>query len=817
MAAKACPDLFGDAAGGVGVHRFVGGSLENTSTTLSSDTNASSQGELGSSQSGGAETGGDGAGVDGEPSGSTDTLGVVATGGASEVYKRVRFDVGETTLIDTTVVGFLRGEADAIEGQSLVVQLDVEGLDRMDWRLSSVSLVDPDGEPLADGRIYDHLGSEIRPLRFRTRGFAPLFVAFEEIEVPANLIGWGLRIAHEDEMPLYLPLDGPAYARNYPFPLAHGEESVAWSGNFGGCAGDGLFMDTLVDSAIVSLDRGDDRGRHAEPGERFLTVRLAMSNPNQEQGANCGQLVLWPDFAVTADGGGPSRAIESSSGNVERGATRVVIQTFSIPASATSVELLGGRGDEPLATWDLSMPEAVGEVGPVGRRQDPAPQHPELELATSPPQLTTTQLGAGGATGGAFDTTFTLGPSMSTNASVDSIVAGAGERDELGYTFVTSEITLDSNERASWDISSRSVTLEDSNGRTFAAVGQIENGEFDTDSIKLRGEGIRTVTYVFRVHGFVTDMTGWQIAIHPESKAPFRLPIDGEAERLFPIPLSTGASRDFSLNKYGGCSATDGDEINATVERAEITLERRDSFGDIRRVSSGARFIRVDLALTNQVPGPFSSGTANCGAVVLWVPFLVRADGRFFQPSLSVDLLNIDYESTETLTVVVPIPADTQSIEIYGGIDPTLIAGWELLGNAEVLQNFKAEDQADEKLVTLDDSVLFAFGSAELSEAAVQPLTRLTNVLLDDSTGPITITGHTDSIGTDESNNVLSLARAQAVVAFMVDAGIDPGRLTAVGAGEANPIAPNEFDDGSDNPLGRAENRRVEILFTITN
>jgi len=69
----------------------------------------------------------------------------------------------------------------------------------------------------------------------------------------------------------------------------------------------------------------------------------------------------------------------------------------------------------------------------------------------------------------------------------------------------------------------------------------------------------------------------------------------------------------------------------------------------------------------------------------------------------------------------------------------------------------------------------------------------------------IEISGHTDNIGSQESNQVLSLKRAQAVRNWLVEKGITSNRMKAVGKGQNEPISSNDTD------AGRAENRRIEF------
>ena len=75
------------------------------------------------------------------------------------------------------------------------------------------------------------------------------------------------------------------------------------------------------------------------------------------------------------------------------------------------------------------------------------------------------------------------------------------------------------------------------------------------------------------------------------------------------------------------------------------------------------------------------------------------------------------------------------------------------------------------------------------------------------------IGGHTDSNGDDAYNQALSEQRAQSVQAALDSRLDDDFTFTVAGHGESQPVAANANDDGSDNPGGRALNRRVEITF----
>ena len=114
-------------------------------------------------------------------------------------------------------------------------------------------------------------------------------------------------------------------------------------------------------------------------------------------------------------------------------------------------------------------------------------------------------------------------------------------------------------------------------------------------------------------------------------------------------------------------------------------------------------------------------------------------------------------------------------------------------------------------VITLEDSVLFDFGSSDLRGEASTTLINLATVLKDSKAPKVQVQGHTDSVSDDAFNQKLSEQRAQAVSSALKSNGVTAD-LEAVGYGETKPVAPNENPDGSDNPGGRRLNRRVEVF-----
>jgi outer membrane protein OmpA-like peptidoglycan-associated protein len=77
----------------------------------------------------------------------------------------------------------------------------------------------------------------------------------------------------------------------------------------------------------------------------------------------------------------------------------------------------------------------------------------------------------------------------------------------------------------------------------------------------------------------------------------------------------------------------------------------------------------------------------------------------------------------------------------------------------------------------------------------------------------LSVEGHSDSVGTEDYNLDLSLRRAKSVSEELVTGGVAPEKIRTVGLGERFPVAPNRTPEGHDNPQGRAQNRRVEVVI----
>jgi len=110
-------------------------------------------------------------------------------------------------------------------------------------------------------------------------------------------------------------------------------------------------------------------------------------------------------------------------------------------------------------------------------------------------------------------------------------------------------------------------------------------------------------------------------------------------------------------------------------------------------------------------------------------------------------------------------------------------------------------------VMNFDEAALFEFDKADLKPAGKEQLSAYREKAKADlsSAEKVRVVGYTDNTGTADHNSMLSKQRAEVVRDYLVSVGVDPKKLEAIGAADANPIADNGTKEG------QAKNRRVEI------
>ena len=115
--------------------------------------------------------------------------------------------------------------------------------------------------------------------------------------------------------------------------------------------------------------------------------------------------------------------------------------------------------------------------------------------------------------------------------------------------------------------------------------------------------------------------------------------------------------------------------------------------------------------------------------------------------------------------------------------------------------------QGDDIILNMPDNITFDSGSSQIKRGAYRALDNLAMTLSRFDKTDIIISGHTDSQGASDFNQQLSEKRASSVRRHLIDRGVIPYRMHAIGYGEDRPVADNRSD------YGRSKNRRVEITL----
>jgi outer membrane protein OmpA-like peptidoglycan-associated protein len=124
------------------------------------------------------------------------------------------------------------------------------------------------------------------------------------------------------------------------------------------------------------------------------------------------------------------------------------------------------------------------------------------------------------------------------------------------------------------------------------------------------------------------------------------------------------------------------------------------------------------------------------------------------------------------------------------------------------------QESPKELRLTLAADILFDFDKSTIRAEARAALERVAEIIRSKSRGAVRIEGFTDAKGGADYNLRLSDARAQSVENWLVEEGqLHAGGFTTRGFGATRFAAPNAKPDGSDDPVGRQKNRRVEIIL----
>ena len=171
-------------------------------------------------------------------------------------------------------------------------------------------------------------------------------------------------------------------------------------------------------------------------------------------------------------------------------------------------------------------------------------------------------------------------------------------------------------------------------------------------------------------------------------------------------------------------------------------------------------------------------------------------------PQVSLERKKIDLQEQKLVLQKQMLDLDQQQLALER----------KILEVATARRALQVEETATSLTMKLEGDVLFDFDKASVRPDAEKLLEKVATVLGEFPEGKVTVEGHTDSKGSDKVNLDMSQRRADAVKTWLVKKkGIPEKMITTKGFGKTKPVAPNNNPDGSDNPEGRQQNRRVQI------
>jgi outer membrane protein OmpA-like peptidoglycan-associated protein len=167
------------------------------------------------------------------------------------------------------------------------------------------------------------------------------------------------------------------------------------------------------------------------------------------------------------------------------------------------------------------------------------------------------------------------------------------------------------------------------------------------------------------------------------------------------------------------------------------------------------------------------------------------------------------------LAAALPGAAVAQETAIHDQVRDLVLPVEDLtLETTSLDRSVQTQESNREVKVTLAADVLFRFDRASLTARARSRIAEAAEKIRQGRPPRVRVVGHTDSKGSDAYNDRLSRRRAESVArALRAALGAGAPALDTEGRGEREPVAPNTKDDGSDNPRGRARNRRVIVSF----
>ena len=303
------------------------------------------------------------------------------------------------------------------------------------------------------------------------------------------------------------------------------------------------------------------------------------------------------------------------------------------------------------------------------------------------------------------------------------------------------------------------------------------------------------------------------------------LRVEGPFFHSFSDVAVTGAAPDSRQDIAGSVPPLHGNVVSAMRAQGQLKVQLKIVNPEAKRIGSHTVSFRDVYALDPRGKRNYPLLRDSQGLFIATPMADKNEGGRWFLSRIQPNgqaLIDLTFQappdSVKTVDIIFPWfgPFEAVTIKGEGGAADSGIAVAGKAADLErALKDLGAEVTQQDIKVNLAADLLFDFDKADIKPAAEPELMKVATVLKSYPNAQVTIDGHTDGKGSDAYNQPLSERRAAAVAKWLTaNAGLNAANTHTRGWGKTRPVAANTNPDGSDNPQGRARNRRVEITVT---
>lgn len=293
---------------------------------------------------------------------------LLGEGEASGIYAQVEWTIGEIYSSNATRSTLFTDEAEPGNNEFWAL-VEVDGETQANIRASyskdEFFLTSPEGLTMNGEIMVDRFGENIYGgVDFDGQENKSAFVLFATPEQITNIDGWTLSVKAGNQIPLILPLAGPADAVETNIALPAVETfGVRGDTTWDECSS--TYDLTILDTALTIESSYNNSIRRSNEGERFLVISYDIQNTTEDvSGFPCISSAAGnfdPEYLRLSIDGRVSTPEALEHDRIEEGSTIAGQAVYIVPAEATELTLLGETFEEVYTTWQVDIPALPGE------------------------------------------------------------------------------------------------------------------------------------------------------------------------------------------------------------------------------------------------------------------------------------------------------------------------------------------------------------------------------------------------------------------------------------------------------------------------